>query len=113
MLLGDAASAVSLLAGEGTGLAMAEAYVLAAELHRENGDHRQAFHRHEERLRPFLQGKQEAARRFATSFAPKTAAGLWFRNQAFKLLRFPPLAHYLIGRDLQDDLELPDLDPSI
>jgi 2-polyprenyl-6-methoxyphenol hydroxylase-like FAD-dependent oxidoreductase len=31
-LIGDAAAAVSLLAGEGTGLAMAEAYVLAGEL---------------------------------------------------------------------------------
>jgi 2-polyprenyl-6-methoxyphenol hydroxylase-like FAD-dependent oxidoreductase len=31
---GDAAACVSLLAGEGTGLAMTEAYVLAGELHR-------------------------------------------------------------------------------
>ena len=31
-LIGDAAACVSLLAGEGTGLAMAEAYVLAGEL---------------------------------------------------------------------------------
>ena len=31
-LIGDAAACVSLVAGEGTGLAMAEAYVLAGEL---------------------------------------------------------------------------------
>ena len=32
VLVGDAAACVSLMAGEGTGLAMAEAYVLAAAL---------------------------------------------------------------------------------
>ena len=32
MLIGDAAACVSLLAGEGAGLAMTEAYVLAGEL---------------------------------------------------------------------------------
>ncbi len=40
-LIGDAAACVSLLAGEGTGLAMMEAYVLAGELHRCGGDHPQ------------------------------------------------------------------------
>ncbi|MGH3635412.1 MAG: FAD-binding domain, partial [Mycobacterium sp.] len=43
MLIGDAAAAVSLLAGEGTGLAMLEAYVLAGELHRADGDYQEAF----------------------------------------------------------------------
>jgi 2-polyprenyl-6-methoxyphenol hydroxylase-like FAD-dependent oxidoreductase len=42
-LIGDAAACVSLLAGEGTGLAMAEAYVLAGELHTSPGDHIAAF----------------------------------------------------------------------
>ena len=42
-LLGDAAACASLLAGEGTGLAMTEAYVLAGELHKAAGDHQKAF----------------------------------------------------------------------
>ena len=92
MLLGDAAACVSLLAGEGTGLAMTEAYVLAGELQRANGDYQAAFRRHEQRLRPFLEGKQGSAERFAASFVPKTRFELWRRNQAARLLTFAPLA---------------------
>src|ERR1700740_1343153 len=49
VLVGDAAYAPSLLAGEGAGLAMAGAYVLAAELERANGDHTVAFSSYERR----------------------------------------------------------------
>ena len=41
----------SLLAGEGTGLAMTEAYVLAGELHAAGGDVALAFRRYEEKLK--------------------------------------------------------------
>jgi 2-polyprenyl-6-methoxyphenol hydroxylase-like FAD-dependent oxidoreductase len=71
-LIGDAAACVSLVAGEGTGLAMAEAYVLAGELHDCGGDHIAAFARYQERMMPFLKGKQ-AAVKLASSFAPKSA----------------------------------------
>ena len=37
-LVGDAAACPSLLAGEGTGLGMLEAYALAGELHRADGN---------------------------------------------------------------------------
>jgi 2-polyprenyl-6-methoxyphenol hydroxylase-like FAD-dependent oxidoreductase len=110
MLIGDAASAVSLLAGEGTGLAMTEAYVLAGELDRVNGDYRAAFRNHENRLRPFVEGKQKAAGRFASSFLPKSSAGIWVRNQVTRLMRFPKIADLLISRSisLRDDFDLPD-----
>lgn len=108
VLIGDAAACVSLLAGEGTGLAMAEAYVLAGELGRAGGDHAAAFERYEARLRPFLAGKQRTAARFASSFAPKTAFGLRFRDAVLHLTRVPFLADRLVGRDLRDDIELPD-----
>ena len=75
-LVGDAAACVSLLAGEGTGLAMAEAYVLAGELRNCGGDHGAAFARYQERMMPFLKRKQESAAKFASSFAPKTAFGI-------------------------------------
>ena len=39
LLIGDAAGCISLLGGEGTGLAITEAYVLAGELMRTDGDH--------------------------------------------------------------------------
>jgi 2-polyprenyl-6-methoxyphenol hydroxylase-like FAD-dependent oxidoreductase len=107
-LLGDAAACVSLLAGEGTGLAMAEAYVLAGTLHDCRGDHHAAFARYQELLMPFLTRKQESAARFASSFAPKSAVGITFRNAVSRLLGIPFLADYFIGRDLRDDIELPE-----
>ncbi len=108
MLLGDAAACVSLLAGEGTGLAMTEAYVLAGELHRAQGDYQAAFRQHEQRLRPFITGKQESAERFAASFVPRTRFALWRRNQATKLLAIPPLANIVFARSFRDDFTLPD-----
>ena len=107
-LLGDAAACVSLMAGEGSGLAMAEAYVLAGELGRAAGDHTIAFARYQALLRPFLQKKQESARKFASAFAPKTAIGVEFRNLVTRLLRIPALADWLVGRDLRDDITLPN-----
>jgi len=107
-LVGDAAACVSLMAGEGTGLAIAEAYVLAGELHACGGDFHTAFARYEQRLMPFLRRKQASAATFASSFAPKTSLGLAFRNAVTKLMRVPYVADLFIGRELRDDLELPD-----
>jgi 2-polyprenyl-6-methoxyphenol hydroxylase-like FAD-dependent oxidoreductase len=107
-LIGDAAACVSLLAGEGTGLAIAEAYVLAGELHACGADHAAAFARYEDRLRPLLRRKQESAARFASSFAPRSAFGLAFRNLVTRLLRIPLVADFFIGRDLRDEIRLPD-----
>lgn len=107
-LVGDAAACVSLLAGEGTGLAMAEAYVLAGELRAANGDLAAAFERYEGRLTPFVKRKQESAANFASSFAPRTRTGIAFRNLVTRLLGIPVVADYFIGRDLRDDVTLPD-----
>jgi len=106
VLVGDAAAGVSLLAGEGTGLAMAEAYVLAGEL-AAGGDPAAAFARYEARMMPFLAVKQASAAKFASSFAPKTAVGITIRNFVTRLLRVPVVADYFIGRDLRDDVDLP------
>jgi flavin-dependent dehydrogenase len=71
-LVGDAAFAPSLLAGQGSALAMAAAYVLAGELARAQGHFQQAFGRYEEWLRTFMKDKQKAAEQFAGFFAPIT-----------------------------------------
>ena len=107
-LVGDAAACVSLMAGEGTGLAIAEAYILAGELHECGNDFRTAFARYEQRLMPFLRRKQASAATFASSFAPKTSFGVAFRNVVTKLMRVPSIAELFIGRELRDDIELPD-----
>jgi 2-polyprenyl-6-methoxyphenol hydroxylase-like FAD-dependent oxidoreductase len=110
LLIGDAAACVSLLAAEGAGLAMAEAYVLAGELNRAGPDYPAAYRRYEQLLRPFVEGKQKFARYSASATVPKTRVGLWFRNQVTKLMAFPPIVRYIFGRALRDDFELPDYD---
>jgi 2-polyprenyl-6-methoxyphenol hydroxylase-like FAD-dependent oxidoreductase len=107
-LVGDAAACVSLLAGEGAGLAMAEAYVLAGELHQCGGDHAAAFARYEEQMMPFLKRKQAMAARFAPSFAPRTAFGIAFRNLVLQLLRLPFVAEFFFVREVRDEIKLPD-----
>lgn len=107
-LLGDAAACVSLLAGEGTGLAIAEAYVLAGEINRSRGDHLAAFAAYENRLHEFLDTKQKSARNFARTFAPTTEFGLWLRNQAMKLMAIPKIAELIVGGSLVDEIELPE-----
>jgi 2-polyprenyl-6-methoxyphenol hydroxylase-like FAD-dependent oxidoreductase len=107
-LIGDAAFCVSLLAGQGSALAMTAAYMLAEELGRAEGDYRIAFRRYEESLRPYIIGKQNAAMRFANSLAPKTQFGLIIRHFVMNAFRIPMVARYAIGRDLvADRLDLP------
>lgn len=107
-LVGDAGAAVSFLAGEGAGLAMTEAYVLAGELARAGGDHTKAFAAYDARLRPFIEGKQFTAANFASTFVPQTEFGIWLRNQASRSMVFPGLAHLLMGKTVVDDFALPD-----
>ncbi len=107
-LLGDAASCVSLLAGQGSGLAMVAAYILAGELHRANGDYAAAFARYQELFGPFVLRKQRAALRFAGTFAPKSKLALFLRNQIMNALRIPWIADLAVGRDLADNITLPD-----
>ncbi|UNO38522.1 FAD-dependent monooxygenase [Streptomyces sp. MST-110588] len=61
VLLGDAGYCPSPLSGQGSSLALAGAYVLAEELSGAAGDHRCAFARYEERLRPFVELNQALA----------------------------------------------------
>jgi 2-polyprenyl-6-methoxyphenol hydroxylase-like FAD-dependent oxidoreductase len=106
-LIGDAAFCPSLLAGQGSALAMTSAYVLAGELAAAGGDHAKAFARYEERLRGFIGGKQRAAQRFAGSFAPRTAFGIFLRNQITRTFGVPWIAKAVIGRTIRDRLPLP------
>jgi 2-polyprenyl-6-methoxyphenol hydroxylase-like FAD-dependent oxidoreductase len=109
-LLGDAAFCVSLLAGQGSALAMISAYVLAGELAAAGGQYRQAFANYETRLRPFIETKQRGAERFAGAFAPKSRWGLNFRNQVIRAFAIPGLARLTFGREIVDALPLPEYD---
>ena len=106
-LIGDAAFCVSLLAGQGSALAMISAYVLAGELAAARGDHREAFAQYEARLRNYISAKQRGAERFAGAFAPKTRAGLLLRNLVIKAFAIPGFARFAVGRDIADRIALP------
>jgi 2-polyprenyl-6-methoxyphenol hydroxylase-like FAD-dependent oxidoreductase len=107
-LVGDAAYCASLVAGQGSALAMIGAYVLAGELAKADGRHPEAFANYEAILRDFMGRKQQGAERFASAFAPKTRFGLWFRNLVIKAAAIPGVARLTFGRDIIDSLHLPD-----
>jgi 2-polyprenyl-6-methoxyphenol hydroxylase-like FAD-dependent oxidoreductase len=107
-LVGDAAYCVSLLAGQGSALAMTGAYILAGELAKAAGRHDIAFANYEKFLRGFVEKKQRGAERFASAFAPKTWLGLFFRNQVIRAAAIPGFARFTFGRDIIDTLQLPD-----
>ena len=107
-LVGDAAFCVSLLAGQGSALAMISAYVLAGELAAAHGRYQQAFVRYDAMLRSYIDAKQRGAERFAGAVAPKTSAGLVFRNMVIKAFAIPGLARLAVGRDIADVLQLPE-----
>ncbi|WP_207787163.1 FAD-dependent monooxygenase [Actinomycetospora cinnamomea] len=91
-LLGDAAGAVSLLAGQGASLAVAGAHVLAGELAPAlagSGDVEEALRRYEHRMRPVTTACQEAGRRSADWFLPPTRTRLLARRLALRALRLP------------------------
>jgi 2-polyprenyl-6-methoxyphenol hydroxylase-like FAD-dependent oxidoreductase len=106
-LVGDAAFCVSLMAGQGSALAMTAAYVLAGELGRSAASHHEAFQRYESLLRTYMGTKQRAAISFSSAFAPKTALGLWFRNLIVSATAIPGLSRLTFGRDITDKLVLP------
>jgi 2-polyprenyl-6-methoxyphenol hydroxylase-like FAD-dependent oxidoreductase len=107
VLVGDAAYCPSLLSGEGAGFALAGAYLLAEELQRANGDYAVAYRAYEQIFRPLIERKQQSARQFATSFAPKTRLGLFVRDLVLRLTAFSPVSDWLMRRFVADQFELP------
>ena len=110
-LVGDAAFCVSLLAGQGSALAMVASYILAGELAQHGGDYERAFARYQEQFAPFVQAKQKAALRLAGFFAPKSAMALFFRDRVINLLSIPWVADLAVARQLTDKIALPEYDP--
>jgi 2-polyprenyl-6-methoxyphenol hydroxylase-like FAD-dependent oxidoreductase len=81
VLLGDSAYG-NTLGGFGTGLAIVGAYVLAGELAAADGDHRVAFARYEQKMRPYAKiAKSGNAGPF---MAPATTGAIKRRNLTFR-----------------------------
>lgn len=107
-LIGDAAACPSLIAGEGAGFALAQAYVLAGELHRHGNDTEAALAHYHARLGAVVARKQKQAESLVASFIPSTALGVRLRDYATLLMRFPVFPRILMGRYFRDELALPE-----
>jgi 2-polyprenyl-6-methoxyphenol hydroxylase-like FAD-dependent oxidoreductase len=106
VLVGDACQCVSLIAGQGSSLAMAGAYILAGELKEAGGDIQKAFHNYEEILKPEIERKQRLASDFASSFVPETKFAIWKRNKFTNLMLLPFVSRWFINKYLSDKVRL-------
>ena len=79
-LLGDASACLTLLAGQGSHLAMADAYVLAQELERHGDDYGTAFEVYEKLLKSQTEKKQDTARSSAQYYVPSSGSFLPLRR---------------------------------
>ncbi|WP_248865621.1 FAD-dependent monooxygenase [Streptomyces halobius] len=90
VLLGDAAHCPSPASGQGTGMALVGAYVLAGELAAAGGDTARAFGRYEEEMRGYV----TVNHRLTEKFAKEMTAGSWpairFRHLMMRILPYMP-----------------------
>ncbi|MFJ2837147.1 FAD-dependent monooxygenase [Nocardia sp. NPDC087230] len=100
-LLGDAAFSSSPMSGQGTGLALVGAYLLAGELAAAGWDPEAGFTGYERRMRSFVEANQEIGRLHAQSLtaAPGEAATEW---------DFDLIDRAINGIELPDYAGLPD-----
>ncbi len=99
VLVGDAAYCVSLLAGQGSAMAMLGGAMLAAQLDSTNGDFTTAFSRYDERMRPYVETRQKAGRAFAGLFIPENELQLLVRDSIMHYSAWPPMS-WLVKKDL-------------
>ena len=96
-LIGDAAHAVSLVAGQGASLGVAGAYVLAERLQRSSSVSEGAAD-YERRWRPVATGVQQTARDRVTEwFLPTSSTKLVLRRWGFRAMRLPGFNRLLVG----------------
>jgi 2-polyprenyl-6-methoxyphenol hydroxylase-like FAD-dependent oxidoreductase len=96
VLVGDAAYAVSLLAGQGASLGIAGAYLLAEQLSRAESIE-DGLARYEQLWRPIVEEKQEAGRKAARWFLPRSRTQLYLRRAMLALARLPGLNRLVAG----------------
>lgn len=106
-LLGDACFCPSLLAGQGSALAMAGAYLLAGELDAAGGDYTVALQRYQTRFKPFIDAKLKGALRSAGWFAPRTKLGVLMRTQVTRLMNAPLISKWMVKGLFADRFDLP------
>lgn len=89
VITGDAAYAVSLLAGQGASLALAGSRALATALRAHGDDVAAGLDAYELGWRPVTTGQQAAGRRNATFFIPKGRTGQLLRRAVLRFMALP------------------------
>ncbi|MFZ0214586.1 MAG: FAD-dependent monooxygenase [Candidatus Dormiibacterota bacterium] len=97
-LLGDAGYCPTPLTGLGTSLALVGAYILAGELAAAGGDHRVAFVRYEERMRPYVAKAQHLPPGGVGGFAPTSALMIRMRAASMRSMTRWPMRSLLAGQ---------------
>lgn len=92
-LIGDACGCLTLLAGQGSHMAMAGGYVLARELKRQP-DHARAFAAYQAVLKPHVDAKRRQSARYASLFVPQPSSWPWLRRLTIRLLFSKALMKY-------------------
>jgi len=93
-MIGDAAYSVTPIAGKGTDLAIAGAYLLAGEL-LENDNYQTAFKAYEEQLRPYVNKVQKLPPGVPRLVYPKSKTGVAILNFFFSLAGSKPVKFIL------------------
>jgi 2-polyprenyl-6-methoxyphenol hydroxylase-like FAD-dependent oxidoreductase len=109
VLLGDAGYCPTPLTGLGTSLALVGAYVLAGELAAAGGDHRAAFPRYEQVMRPYVATAQQLPPGGVAGYAPDSALVIRMRAASMRMMGRWPVRN-LVARQFGKaaDIELPD-----
>ncbi|MCC7250312.1 FAD-dependent oxidoreductase [Hyphomicrobium sp.] len=95
VLLGDAAHCLTLISGQGAGMSIASASILAQEL--AERPLVEALARHEQRLRPSIAKLQERSRKMGALFIPATPFSFRLRNFILRHMPRAWLARYFLS----------------
>ncbi|MEV0447242.1 FAD-dependent monooxygenase [Streptomyces sp. NPDC050600] len=104
VLLGDAAHCTSPASGQGTGLALTGAYVLAGELAAAGGDHSAAFAAYETVLRPGVELNQRFAEKMAKEMTVSSRRKIALRMLLVRTLPKTPWKN-LIARKIREEIQ--------
>jgi 2-polyprenyl-6-methoxyphenol hydroxylase-like FAD-dependent oxidoreductase len=95
LLLGDAAHCLTLISGQGAGMAMASAAILSEELGK--APLGAALKQHEQRLRPSIQKLQDRSRKMGKLFIPATPVSFHLRNLMLRNMPRRWLGRYFLN----------------
>jgi len=108
VVLGDAGYCPSPLTGMGTSLSLVGAYLLVGELVAAGGDHRLAFRRYQERLRPYVAQAQQLPPGGVDGFAPMRPFAIRMRAASMRWMTRWPVRGLVAGLFTKADaIDLP------